>query len=146
QLRDAISSFASETKTAARVCVTGAGFYCDVARQWSYLLHDLAGRSLEVIDPFRFRFSRRPWSLPAKYSGIVLLSGSRCRLKRTVHENAGVFRKSGLSVFSITDGSDRELTDLSTLAVLLPVMSEMPGSILALIILAGATAEAMLPE
>jgi fructoselysine-6-P-deglycase FrlB-like protein len=142
QLRDAVSSLAAESRSARRLYVTGAGFYYEAARQGSYLLRDLASTRLDVIDPFRF--GRPPWIIPDRDGAVVLLSGSRCRLKRKVHEVAELCRKAGLRTISITDGNERELVEVSRLAVLLPVASEMLGALLSLIVLASAAVEGMI--
>jgi fructoselysine-6-P-deglycase FrlB-like protein len=140
QIPDAIRSFASELRSAKALCVAGAGFYHTAALQWARLWRELAGMSLAVPEPMDFRDAF--WLGMNRGATAVLLSGSRCRLKKEIHEFARLRREDGSPILSITDPNDRELVSSSQLAILLPVLSEMTGSIVALIGLGYAAYEA----
>ena len=58
-----------------------------------------------------------------------------CPCRRPGSDMAARCRKTRLQVFSVTDANDRELVDQSSLAVLLPVTSEVVGSTLTLALL-----------
>ena len=51
---------------------------------------------------------------------MLCLSGSRCRLKKVVHQAAAQAKAAGARVLSVTDASDRELSARSALSVLVP--------------------------
>jgi DNA-binding MurR/RpiR family transcriptional regulator len=93
-----------------------------------------------VLDPNDFR--QPSCILPGRDAAVVVLSGSRCRLKRDVHYFARACEEGGQRLLSITDSNDRELVSASSLAVLLPSLGEMAGSVLALIALVAAAYEA----
>ena len=65
----------------------------------------------------------------------MFVSGSRLRAKRLLHVTADEVEAKGCRVFSMTDSNDRELVDRSEMAVLLPQVSEVGGSVLALALL-----------
>ena len=139
KIQDAIRSFAAELNTAKTLVAAGAGFYHPVALQWARLMARLGTTRAVVADPGDFLqfFSdvREP------ESSLVVLSGSQCRLKRELHEFVASSRKSISRILAITDANDRDLIDSSSLAVLLPPLDEMIGSLLALIALCSAACE-----
>ena len=65
----------------------------------------------------------------------LFVSGSRLRAKRLLHETAAQVKVKGGRLFSMTDTNDRELVNRSEMAVLLPPVSEVGGSVLALALL-----------
>lgn len=132
-LGDAARSFAGEAKPARRVCVVGGGFYHPAALQWALRLRGAAGPAVEGFDVSELHpADAEKLGLDA---ALVLLSGSRCRLKKEVHELAKRAKSAGMKVLSITDSNDRDLADHSTLAILLPVLSEAVGATVALVLL-----------
>jgi DNA-binding MurR/RpiR family transcriptional regulator len=62
----------------------------------------------------------------------MFVSGSRLRIKREVHQAAAQIKLKGARLFTLTDTNDRELVDRSEMAILMPPLSEVGGSILAL--------------
>ena len=132
QLADAVRSFASALKVFRRLCVVGGGFYHPVALQCARLLRQLAGIHTEGLAPVEPDTSLETMD---REVGIIFLSGSRCRASKKVRELAAAMRKAAGNIFSVTDGNDRELVDRSMLAVLLPTLSEMVGSVLTLVLL-----------
>ena len=139
KIQDAIRSFAAELNTAKSLIVAGAGFYHPVALQWARLVAQLGTIRAVVADPSDFLqfFSDVREPEPS----LVVLSGSQCRLKRELQEFVASSRKSIPRILTITDANDRDLIDASSLAVLLPPLEEMIGSLLALIALCSAACE-----
>lgn len=133
QLKDAVRSFASELKVSRSLCVVGGGFYQPAALQWALLLKELTGIHAEGFDPVEFRHG--PLEMLERDTPVVFLSGSHCRVKKKMHHLVGWAKKAGAKIFSVTDRNDRELADRSTLAILLPALTEMVGSTLTLTLL-----------
>jgi DNA-binding MurR/RpiR family transcriptional regulator len=65
----------------------------------------------------------------------MFVSGSRLRIKREVHQAAAQIKLKGARLITLTDTNDRELVDRSEIAILMPPLSEVGGSILALALL-----------
>jgi DNA-binding MurR/RpiR family transcriptional regulator len=65
----------------------------------------------------------------------MFVSGSRLRIKREVHQAAAQIKLKGARLITLTDTNDRELVDRSEIAILVPPLSEVGGSILALALL-----------
>ncbi len=133
QLPDAVRSLASELKGSARLYLAGAGFYHPAALEAARLMAELAGLEAQGFELCEFA---GPWPALDRDTAVVFLSGSRCRLKKEVHAVAARVQGAGAKVISVTDSNDRELADRSRLAVLLPGLTEMVGSTLALALLA----------
>jgi glucosamine--fructose-6-phosphate aminotransferase (isomerizing) len=133
QLTDAVRSFASELQGLRSLCAVGGGFYHPAALQWASLLKKLTAIDACGFEAVEFMHGRLD-SLE-RGATVIFLSGSRCRAKKHVHRLAERVEKARARVLSITDGNDRELADRSTLALFLPVLSEMVGSTLALALL-----------
>jgi glutamine---fructose-6-phosphate transaminase (isomerizing) len=133
QFQEAARSLASGLKPVKDLRVVGPGFYYPTARHWALLLEKLCKMRAACFQPDEFGGCSR--GAREGDSAVVLLSSSRCKLKEEVHKLARERRKAGVQVFAITDSADRELSDQSSMAVLLPTLSEMPGSALALALL-----------
>lgn len=133
QLQDAVRPFASELKGLQSLFVVGGGFYYPTALQWARLLTKLTGIHAEGFDPTEFRHG--PLEILKRDAAVVFLSGSRCRIKKELNPLVSWVKKAGAKIFSVTDTNDRELANRSTLAMLLPVLTEMVGSTLTLTLL-----------
>jgi glucosamine--fructose-6-phosphate aminotransferase (isomerizing) len=128
QLSNAVRSLASELTGSSECRVVGGGFYHAPALRGARRLKELAGLHAEGIEACEFALLGG-----SKQQGAALfLSGSRSKIKKTIHEAAAQARIKGGRVLSITDGNDRELADRSDLAVLIPSMTEVVGSTLTL--------------
>lgn len=134
QLADAVRSLACELRGSRRLGVVGAGFYHPAALLGALLMRRLAGIQVEGYEVSEFQHSILPSLDPQALVGF--LSGSRCRLKKDVHQVAARVKQAGRKIVSVTDSNDRELADRSTLALLLPTLTEMVGSTLTLVLLA----------
>jgi hypothetical protein len=96
------------------------------------LLRKLKETQVENLDPSEFGCSL---DRSGSDTGVVLISGSRCRVKRAIYQLVNHPRKIKCPLFTVTDVNDRELADKSSVAVLLPALSEIAGSTLALVLL-----------
>jgi DNA-binding MurR/RpiR family transcriptional regulator len=65
----------------------------------------------------------------------MFVSSSRLRVARLMHQAAMQVKVKGARLISLTDSNDRELVDRSEIAILLPPLSEVGGSMLALALL-----------
>jgi glucosamine--fructose-6-phosphate aminotransferase (isomerizing) len=131
QLSDAVSSFAAELEGCVRLCLVGAGFYHATALEAAFLI-GLSGLEAGGCDASEFVQGR---ATRVNGQAVALLSGSRCKLKKEVREVAARLRSAGAKVLSVTDSNDRELIALSRVAVLLPTLTEIAGSLLTLVLM-----------
>ncbi|PYV25188.1 MAG: hypothetical protein DMG27_10830 [Acidobacteria bacterium] len=127
-LQDAARSLASGLRGLPRLCVVGLGSYYPAALQWALLLKTLNKIHVESLQPSEFGCSL---DRAGSDTGVVLVSGSRCRPRKAVYQLINQPRKIKAQLFSVTDVNDRELAAQSSVAVLLPALSEIVGSTLA---------------
>jgi fructoselysine-6-P-deglycase FrlB-like protein len=126
QLADVARSWASELKEARALDLVGAGFYYPTALLAAFLLRKLTGIRAQAWEAGEFiaggaeRLERD--------SLVVCLSGSRCRLKKVVHQAAALAKTRGARIISVTDANDRELSARSAVSVLLPSLTEVAGA------------------
>lgn len=126
QLADVARSWASELKEARALDLVGAGFYYPTALLAAFLLRKLTGVRAQAWEAGEFiaggaeRLERD--------SLVVCLSGSRCRLKKVVHQAAALAKTRGARIISVTDANDRELSARSAVSVLLPSLTEVVGA------------------
>lgn len=148
QLTDAARSLAGELKSCSAVNVTGGGFYYSASLQAAHSLIEFGGINAYGVDPFGFLPASSPRQLDPllKNSSLLVLSGSRCREKGGVHELANRWERSDRRVFSVTDSNDRELIGASTLAVILPVLTDTVGSTLSLVVILGLACQSFRTE
>jgi glucosamine--fructose-6-phosphate aminotransferase (isomerizing) len=133
QLLDAVRALTAEVRNVASLSVVGGGFYHPVALQAALLLKETSRVPAEGFDEDAFHEGALS-SAPGD-SALLVLSGSHCRVKKKIHALAARAKKAVTKTLSITDGNDRELQNSSTLSVLLPELTEMAGSTLALALL-----------
>ena len=127
-LQDAARSLASGLRGLPRLCVVGLGSYYPAALQWALLLKTLNKIHVESLQPSEFGCSL---DRAGSDTGVVLVSGSRCRPRKAIYQLINQPRKIKAQLFSVTDVNDRELAAQSSVAVLLPALSEIVGSTLA---------------
>ena len=133
QLSDALRSLAQELRAMDRFWLVGGGLYHPVVVRVARRLSasgEIHGEGIEVSQ-----FCSDP--LPHLRRGEVgmFVSGSRLRMRRVVHQAAAQIKLKGARLISLTDGNDRELVDRSEMAILVPPLSEVGGSMLALALL-----------
>ena len=130
QLSDAARTFGSELNPQDGLRVAAEGCYRSTAMSWSKLLGHFG-----FPPPQVFEGSAGIGQPIAPGEKVVLLSGSRCRLKKRIYEQAMRAKRDGARLLAVTDGNDRELADRADLTVLLPTLHEMTGSLLTLVLL-----------
>jgi glucosamine--fructose-6-phosphate aminotransferase (isomerizing) len=131
QLLDALRSLAGELRPLERFWLVGAGLYHPVVARTAWRLS--ASGEIQGIEASDFLAGHI--SHLRRGEATLFVSGSRLRAKRLLHETAAQVKVKGGRLFSMTDTNDRELVNRSDMAVLLPPVSEVGGSVLALALL-----------
>ncbi|HEY6290977.1 MAG TPA: SIS domain-containing protein [Terriglobia bacterium] len=126
QLPAAVRSFAAELRSSRRIYFAGGGLYHPAALRAA----NLAPREDCVlgIDLAGLRSDRALTSDAA----VVFLSGSRGRMRKEAADLATALKARGTACVAVTDSNDHDLIRAARLALLLPDLAELPGSILAL--------------
>jgi glucosamine 6-phosphate synthetase-like amidotransferase/phosphosugar isomerase protein len=133
QLRDALRSLAQELRALDRFWLVGGGLYHPVAARGAWRLSAFGGMHGEGIEISQF--CSGPLSHLRRGETAMFVSGARTRIKRLVHQAAGQMKAKGAKLISLTDTNDRELVERSDIAILLPALSEVGGSLLTLAVL-----------
>ena len=133
QLSDALRSLGQELRAVDGFWLVGGGLYHPVVVRAARRLSAFGGTHSEGIEISQFCSG----PLPNLRRGEVAMfvSGSRLRIKREVHHAAAQIKIKGVRLISMTDSNDRELVDRSQMAILVPPLSEVGGSMLALMLL-----------
>jgi glutamine---fructose-6-phosphate transaminase (isomerizing) len=132
-LGDAVQSFAEIIKNARYTVVTGGGLYHPAGLQVARLGWELSGSRFQAFEP-RDLMEGLPRNLGEADVALVA-SGSSCRVKRNVHAAAAKLKARNVRILSVTDNNDQDLVQLSSLAILLPPLSEVAGSLLQVAVL-----------
>jgi glucosamine--fructose-6-phosphate aminotransferase (isomerizing) len=133
QLSDALPSLAQELRAMDRFWMVGGGLYHPVVVRATRRLSALGGihgQGIEVSE-----FCSGPLLHLRRGDLAMFVSGSRLRIKREVHQAAAQIKLKGARLITLSDTNDRELVDRSEMAILMPPLSEVGGSILALALL-----------
>lgn len=134
QIADAARALAKELASLPELYVAGGGAFYPVALQGAARLHQPGGPRAHGFEMLQFQQSGRQVLQPG--AGILYLSSSRCGLKAQVHRSAAELRHEGhQKIFALTDANDRQLSDRADMAVLLPILTEAGGALLALVFL-----------
>jgi glucosamine--fructose-6-phosphate aminotransferase (isomerizing) len=133
QLSDALRSLAQELRTVDRFWLVGGGLYHPVVVRAARRLSAFVGIHGEGIEMSQFCSDHL--SHLRRGELVTFVSGSRLRIKRVVHQAAAQIKVKGARLLSLTDSNDRGLVDRSEIAILLPTLSEVGGSMLALALL-----------
>jgi glucoselysine-6-phosphate deglycase len=133
QFSDALRSLAQELRAMDRFWLVGGGLYHPVVVRGGRRLSAFGGIHGEGIEVCEF--CSAPLSHLRRGDLAMFVSGSRVRMKREVHQAAAQGKVKGARLISLTDNNDRELVDRSEMAILVPPLSEVGGSILALALL-----------
>jgi glucosamine--fructose-6-phosphate aminotransferase (isomerizing) len=133
QLSDALRALAQELRAMDWFWLVGGGLYHPVVVRAARRLSTsggIHGVGIEVSE-----FCSDPL-LHLRHGDVAMfVSGSRLRIKREVHQAAAQIKLKGARLITLTDTNDRELVDRSEMAILVPPLSEVGGSILALALL-----------
>lgn len=138
KLHDVFRAFAAELRGAAGFPVIAGGFYRPAARAWALLVRASCRAQVEAWDPGEFQPN---FLAPGPGQPVVILSGSRCRMKKEIQQVVNACSQLKLRILSVTDSADHEVTKPSALAVMLPAVSEAAGSVLGFVLLASVAAE-----
>jgi D-arabinose 5-phosphate isomerase GutQ len=127
-LSDAVVSARKAVEQAQRTIVAAGGLYHPAALQAERLSWRNPGRCTLVFEPYPL-LDGAPGGLNEADLALIL-SGSNCRIKQGVHAAAERLEQRKVRIFSVTDSNDRKLVESSQVAILLPVLSEVAGSLL----------------
>jgi len=133
QLSDALRSLAQELRATERLWLVGGGLYHPVVVRGALRLSASGGVHSEGIEVSQF--CSDPLSYLRRGDVAMFVSGSRLRIKRVVHQAAAQIKVKGTRLISLTDSNDRELVDRSEIAILVPLLTEVGGSLVALALL-----------
>jgi glucosamine 6-phosphate synthetase-like amidotransferase/phosphosugar isomerase protein len=133
QLSDALRSLAQELRARDRFWLVGGGLYHPVVVRGARRLSAFGGIHGEGIEVSQFCSDPLPHLRRGEVAMFV--SGSRLRIKRVVQQAAAQIKVKGARLISLTDSNDRELVDRSEIALVVPPLSEVGGSMLALALL-----------
>jgi DNA-binding MurR/RpiR family transcriptional regulator len=144
QLTKGVRALAAELGRAKSLTLLAGGSYHSTAMLAASHLRKLAGiraaaqNAAEMALPQGAAFGRD--------ETLLVLSGSRCRVKKQVHAMVETAKRAGTCIFSLTDGNDPEVTRRSALSLLLPPLHEVTGATLAHAIMAWTAYHAGRPE
>jgi len=116
-----------------RFWLVGGGLYHPVVVRGARRLSAFGGIHGEGIEVSEF--CSDPLLHLRRGDVAMFVSGSRLRIKREVHQAAAQIKPKGARLITLTDTNDRELVDRSEIAILMPPLNEVGGSILALALL-----------
>jgi glucosamine--fructose-6-phosphate aminotransferase (isomerizing) len=133
QLSDALRLLAQELCALDRFWLVGGGLYHPVVVRGARRLSAFGGIHSEGIEVSQF--CSDPLSHLRRGEVAMFVSGSRLRIKRVVHQAAAQMKVKGSRLISLTDSNDHELVERSEIAILMPPLSEVGGSVLALALL-----------
>jgi glucosamine--fructose-6-phosphate aminotransferase (isomerizing) len=130
QLPDAVRSLAGELSRVGAVSVLAGGLYNPAALLAASGLRSLGQMCVEVFTPNELETC--PTEVFEREGVVLVLSGSRCRVKKRIHDLIERSHRAGVKILAVTDHNEPEVTRRATLAILLPNLSEYVGSIVAL--------------
>jgi glucosamine 6-phosphate synthetase-like amidotransferase/phosphosugar isomerase protein len=133
QLWDALRSLAHQLRARDWLWLVGGGLYHPIVVRGAWRLSAVALIHAQGVEVSQF--CSGPLSHLRRDEVAMLVSGSRLRIKRAVHQAALQIKVKGAKLISLTDSIDRELVDRSEIAILVPPLSEVGGSMLALSLL-----------
>jgi DNA-binding MurR/RpiR family transcriptional regulator len=133
QMPSVVRSLAAELARTPRLHIVGGGFHHYPARHAGGRMASLANSQVSAVEATEFLSA--PAHFAHKDDAVLVLSGSRSRMKKTLHRCAAQAKAKGARVLSLTDSNDRELAERSDLGLLLPSLTEAPASSLTLFVL-----------
>ncbi len=133
RLTDAARTLASHLRDLESLVLVGGGSYYPAALQAAETMARLTPLRALALDVAELRESlAKPG---ARNRTALFLSGSRCRMKKEIHESARLMGGPEANLYAVTDSNDQELCGAVSLAVLLPSLAETTGSPLELLFL-----------
>jgi DNA-binding MurR/RpiR family transcriptional regulator len=137
---EGVRSLATALARAKNLTIIGGGSYHLPAVRVAGLLSQFAGIAARVQ-----RVADGPATHEPPFEGdstILVLTGSRCRMKKQTHAVVKAARRAGATVISLTDGNDPETSRLSAMSLLLPPLDEITGATLVHAVMAWTAYEA----
>jgi DNA-binding MurR/RpiR family transcriptional regulator len=134
QLPQAMTSLAAELTAQEEVTLLAGGFYYPAAVQGALLLSQFGGLPAKAVNVTALLPSEMASFV--RHQTLLVISSSRLRVKKQVHEAVESAKRSGARILSLTDGNDPEVSRRSALSLLLPVLNEMAGATMAAAVLA----------
>lgn len=131
---DAVRSLAAQLQEARQITLLGAGFYYPVAMEAATLASAMTGIATEARHPSAFDDALAK-SRPGEKRLDLFLSGSQCKVKKSVHDLAAQMKHGPRRLISITDSNDRSLIDCCEASLLLPPLLEISGALLTQVLL-----------
>lgn len=131
QLAEPVRACARWLAAAGRVALAGAGFFNAPAWRAASLSLSISPAAVAATEvDCAAALGRR--SL-ASAGAFLVLSTARCQNRQQVLTLAEELRAAKLPLLVVTSSNDRDLIQLSEIALLTPDVSEIPGSVLSLI-------------
>lgn len=131
-LIDPLRSCVSQLKGSRRLIMVGGAFYYSSAAQAAALARQASPRIVDAVE-----IESAAEFLPGILSSadaVLVLSSSHSRGKKSAHALAARLKTGAAKVFAVTDGNDRDLTNLCDFSLLMPELSEIPGSLLTMVL------------
>jgi len=133
QLWDALRSLAKQLCALDWLWLVGGGLYHPIVVRGAWRLSTSGAIHAQGVEVSQF--CSGPLSHFRHDEVAMLVSGSRLRIKKPLHQAAIQIKVKGARLISLTDTNDRELVDRSEMAILVPPLSEVGGSMLAMALL-----------
>lgn len=131
QLAEPVRACARWIAEAGRVTLAGAGFFNAPSWRAASLSPSISPVAVGATDPdSAAAFGRNAL---ASAGAFLLLSTARCRNRQQVLTLAEELKAAKARLLVLTSSNDSDLIQLSELALLMPELSEIPGSVLSLI-------------
>lgn len=130
QLSDAVQSLAGELAGQQGLSIVAGGFYHPAALLAARALRTLGRLTVQVLTFDEAESLLTEALKPGE--DLLVLSGSRCRVKKPLHDLIERLRRGGVKFLGVTDHNEPEVSRRAALAVLLPNLSEPVGSIVGL--------------
>jgi glutamine---fructose-6-phosphate transaminase (isomerizing) len=131
RLADAAKSLASEVGGESSLVLAGGGPYYPAAVQAARSLAPESSIHARAVDAAEL--AEGSGGVFTHQEAVLIFSGTRSRFKKMITEAAQMAKRTGCKVFAVTDANDRAMAESSSLAVLLPMINELPGSALAVL-------------
>jgi DNA-binding MurR/RpiR family transcriptional regulator len=139
QLPDALRTLSGELSGLQEVSMLAGGFYYPAALMGANVLRGMGARRVRVFTP-----DEMDACFPESFERgevVVVLSGSRCRVKKRLHGIIERLNRGQVKILAVTDQSEPEVARRAALAVLLPNLTENIGSIVGLALLLAAASQ-----
>ena len=125
---DASHVLGEKLRQARSLLVLGGGFYFPVALTWAHSLKTYANLETQVSDLMELDASVSE-SLHERIHPLVVLSGSRSPLRNHLQIIANQMENTLCEMIVISDARDQQMVRRASLALLIPTLSDLVGSL-----------------